>query len=108
MMRAPPKGSSVSASMSAPLTSAIGVIVGEGVGVVVGGTGVGEAVEGADVDVAAGASDTGAAAGTTHPTKTTMSNVTPITSFGNFLRLIFPSLRGGLERSRYPRAGLAK
>lgn len=63
MMRAPAKGSSVSASMSDPLTSGVGVGVGEGVGVgvSVGGIGVGVAVGGnvgvgVDVKVGVGVS----------------------------------------------------
>ena len=79
----------------------VSVFVGAiGVGVGVSGTGIGVAVEGAGVDAAAGASGTGVATGTTHPTKRTMTSVAPITSFGNFLRLILPSLHGGHERSR--------
>ena len=72
----------------------VGVAVG-GTGVGVGGSGVGVATGSSGVDVAAGASDTGVAAGAPHPTKSNISNVTPVTCCSNFWQLIFHPFRRG-------------
>jgi hypothetical protein len=59
----------------------VGVTVG-GTDVGVGGTGVGVAVGGIGVGVAVGG--TGVAAGAPHPTKSNITNVTPIICCSNF------------------------